>query len=632
MKKFLTIFTIFLFIFSITLPVYSQQSSDIEKLLEEGKRAYAEGNFEEAIQKLSLAINIIKTKSRLVDAYMTLSLTYFTIGNKEKAREGIEKALTVNPKLVLDPDYYPPKFIALVEEIRKDFIVKTTVRTNVIAKVYVDGTLIGEGKLFTIDLSRTSHQFVIEAPGYKKIQRKVPIAENNQIVDFVLEKVLPVEAPMEKKPAPEKKVEKKTPKKKPVEGVKTEQVKKGGSHKWLYIAGGALLGLVTLAALLKKGGESGATLDVTSEPSGAKILVDGVEKGITPSNVNVSPGTHEVRIVLELYGEWSDTVSVGKSQTVRIHAVLSPYKYKFVDCFGRPGKGEYNFNSPWYIAFDDKGNLYISDHNNGRIIKYTSDIKYRGEVDIGLPTDLVYSPAHSGILALGGYPYLFKLGFDMKFEGVWDIGLKVPSKGIAVDSKGNIFIAETSTGYLRKFDAAGKQLKKWLVRTSNSQPIDVEVIKDEQEIAVSACALKRVYLFTLSGEPRGSIGDNIACPSGLSTDGVSLFVSSFYGHKIIKYTMEGKRVLTIGSFGTAPGKLRNPFGVFATPDGLLAVADSGNNRICFWKITENVIPTGSARITVIKGSSSTGIGSINTHKTIKAYGASYKPFRRIKKK
>jgi len=91
MRRIVSVFTILIFVFTMSIPVYSQQSSDIEKLLEEGKKAYAEGNFEKAIEKLSLAISIIKTKSRLVDAYLTLSLTYFTIGNEEKAKEGIKK-------------------------------------------------------------------------------------------------------------------------------------------------------------------------------------------------------------------------------------------------------------------------------------------------------------------------------------------------------------------------------------------------------------------------------------------------------------------------------------------------------------------------------------------------------------
>lgn len=636
MRRFLTIFTIFVFIFSLTLPVYSQHSSDIEKLLEEGKKAYAEGNFEEAIQKLSLAINIIKTKSRLVDAYMTLSLTYFTIGNKEKAKEGIEKALTVNPKLVLDPEYYPPKFIALVEEIRKDFIVKTTIRTNVIAKVYVDGSLVGEGKLFTIDLSRTSHQFTIEAPGYKKIERKVPIAEDNQIVDFVLEKVVPAKIPLEKKTAPVKKVKKKAPsEKKPVEGVKTVPARKKGSYKWLYIAGGTVLGLVALAAVMKKGGggEESATLNITSDPSGARVLIDGTEMGITPATITgISPGTHKVTVVLDLFGEWEDNVDFGTSQRVSIHAVLSPYKYEFVDCFGKLGKGDYSFFNPWYVTFDSKGNLYVSDHNNNRIIKYTQNLNYNGEVDILFPTDLVYSSEHNGILTIGAYPYLFKLGFNLKIEGVWDIGLKVPAKGLAVDSKGKVYVAETSTGYIRKFDATGKPLKKWLVRSASSQPIDVEIVKDGQELAVSSCSLKRIYLFSLSGDPKGSIGENIACPAGIATDGVNLFVSSFYGHRIIKFTLDGRKVLTIGEPGVAPGKLKNPFGLFATRDGILVVADSGNNRICFWKISDEVISTGGSKISLLPTYRNTGTFHKKGNLKFNSYGEAHRAERRIKKK
>lgn len=492
-----------------------------------------------------------------------------------------------------------------MEEIRKNYIVSATIRTNVISKIYIDGTFIGEGKYFTVDISKSSYKFTIESPGYQKIERTVQIVENNQIVDFVLEKI-PVTPSqnkvVEKKPEelPGKKEEEKTPR----QGVKTVSGKKKRS-KLLYILGGTALGAVILAAVLKKGtAEAGtATLEITSEPSGAEVFLDGVNKGVTPITLTgVSEGRHELRVVLELYGEWTDVINVAGGQRYTINAVLSPFKYDFLDCLGTFGKGNYNFYHPWYVTFDNNGNLYVSDHDNHRIVKYDNQLRYKTQTELSLPTVLVYSTHHSGLLALSAYLYLIKYNNNLSPVAAWDFKLKIPSKGLAIDDKGNIYVAETSTGYLKKFNSAGGFIKKWLVRTANSQPIDVEVIRGENLIAVSSCALKRVYLFDLSGNAKGSIGSDIACPAGLAYDGISLFVSSYNGGKIIKYTLNGKRVLTIGGFGSAPRKLRNPFGIFATNDGFITVADSGNNRICFWKISDQVIPSGKATISVVRSS------------------------------
>ena len=75
----------------MTLPSYAQQESDIDELLKQGKQAYINGNFKEAIEKLSNAIKIIKNREDLLEAYITLSLAYFTLGEENNSEETIKK-------------------------------------------------------------------------------------------------------------------------------------------------------------------------------------------------------------------------------------------------------------------------------------------------------------------------------------------------------------------------------------------------------------------------------------------------------------------------------------------------------------------------------------------------------------
>ncbi len=244
MRKVTAICLIFSFFFLLLQPNLFAQKSEVEKLLEEGRKAYAEGNFEVAIEKLTLAITLIKNKAQLVEAYLSLALTYFTIGKEEKTKEQVRKALTVNPRLMVDPEYYPPKFIALVEEVRREFIVPVAISLNVPAKIYIDDNLIGQAQMLTLDLTKSVHVIRAEAPGYKTLEEKIEVTTPNQKIQLQLEKMVPIKE--EKKiTAPVKKEE----------GIVKKEGKKKGVSKWIWIGGGLLLGLVVLAALASKKSE-----------------------------------------------------------------------------------------------------------------------------------------------------------------------------------------------------------------------------------------------------------------------------------------------------------------------------------------------------------------------------------------
>jgi len=66
-----------------------------------------------------------------------------------------------------------------------------------------------------------------------------------------------------------------------------------------------------------------ATLDVRSQPSGASIWVDGEYFGLSPLTKSLSPGSHEVRLTLEGYDEYSRNVSLNEGQSLDISATLN---------------------------------------------------------------------------------------------------------------------------------------------------------------------------------------------------------------------------------------------------------------------------------------------------------------------
>ncbi len=67
------------------------------------------------------------------------------------------------------------------------------------------------------------------------------------------------------------------------------------------------------------------TVEVRSQPSGAIIIFDGLQKGVTPAKLtNVKAGTHELKLTLTGYPEWKQTITVKSSETTSINAPLAP--------------------------------------------------------------------------------------------------------------------------------------------------------------------------------------------------------------------------------------------------------------------------------------------------------------------
>lgn len=113
-------FLLLLFVF-FPFSLLSQQT-DVDKILEEGKKAYLNGDYEKAIDFFTQAINLIKNKAELIDAHLSLALTYFTVNQTENCKKEIRKVFELNPNHSVDPDFYSPKFVFLFESVRKEFL------------------------------------------------------------------------------------------------------------------------------------------------------------------------------------------------------------------------------------------------------------------------------------------------------------------------------------------------------------------------------------------------------------------------------------------------------------------------------------------------------------------------------
>lgn len=69
---------------------------------------------------------------------------------------------------------------------------------------------------------------------------------------------------------------------------------------------------------------STGTVSVSSSPTGANVYIDNAYKGVTPVDIEVSPGTRTVKVTLPGYLDWSTDVQVTAGGTSQVSASLTP--------------------------------------------------------------------------------------------------------------------------------------------------------------------------------------------------------------------------------------------------------------------------------------------------------------------
>src|ERR1700685_2018148 len=168
---------------------------------------------------------------------------------------------------------------------------------------------------------------------------------------------------------------------------------------------------------------------------------------------------------------------------------------------------------------------------------------------------------------------------------LWQLG---EPYGMAVDSKGNLYVADQKVGAIfifntetRNVDLIKKKVHGHFVRIVGL------AMDDNDRLFVSDPGLVRVLVSNAQPQPQDVITDGLVEPGGLALDVENrlLYVADVNQDQVLVYdadTLKLKRKMGTGGQKhslTTPGDFARPAGLAVDQDGNLYVADTLNNRI-----------------------------------------------------
>ena len=265
--------------------------------------------------------------------------------------------------------------------------------------------------------------------------------------------------------------------------------------------------------------------------------------------------------IATIFEGWRTLVAVADRGNHRIH-VMTELGF-FQDYLGGRGAKPGFLASPAGLAMSPEGDLWVADAGNHRVQKLRV--------------------LREDISAVLGQPLLV-LGRRGSGSGEFES----PS-GVAVDSRGNLYVADTGNHRVQKLSPQGRHLASWGGRGSGPRQFESPMgiaVGPGNVVYVADSGNHRVQAFDAAGRllrhwgSRGRKAGQFETPLGLAVDAAgNVYIADSGNDRIQKLDPRGRPLAAVGCPGTGSGELRRPVALAFDRDGYLYVVDAGNHRI-----------------------------------------------------
>jgi tripartite motif-containing protein 71 len=332
---------------------------------------------------------------------------------------------------------------------------------------------------------------------------------------------------------------------------------------------------------------------VTPYVSGSSaLLVTSTTATLSGSITSIGTGIPTIRGF-----EYGTTTSYGSTVSESGSFGLS---MAYTSQFGSSGSGNGQFLSPYGIALDSSGNIYVADILNHRVQKFDSSGVYVSKFGTYGTGDGQFNEPNSIVFDSSGNIYVLDSSnervqkFDSSGVYISQFGTLGSGNGqfgsngavgIAIDSTGNIYVVDKTNNRVQKFNSSGVYVSQFGSAGSGDGQFNTPrsiTLDTSGNIYIGDTGNDRVQKFNSSGVYVSQFGSTAltGAVTGITVDSSGdIYVIDESTHRVRKFDSSGTLTYTFGTSGSGNGQLSNPNSVAVDSSGNLYVTDSSNRRV-----------------------------------------------------
>ena len=303
----------------------------------------------------------------------------------------------------------------------------------------------------------------------------------------------------------------------------------------------------------------------------------------------------------------------------------------FIRAFGRDGRADGTFMEPRDVAISPNGDVIVADtradrvqvlHPNGQAqswARFSASIHraVSGSApgQFSDPNAVAVDPRNGDVYtAEGGQHRVQRLDATGKPITVWGgtaagttVGRFREPLGIAVSDDGTVWVADTRNNRLQRLDPVtgiwseltGFVFPTAVAALSGGQIAVAEIGTDPVSDAGGVDGAGRVSVLGPDGT-RLATRTGLDAPEGVADDGQGgILVADTQRDRILQLRLDGNQLVQVAELGgSGPGRFTRPMGMAVFPDGDLLVADTYDNRLVRFELTQETAAPAAAGATV----------------------------------